>query len=168
MGDEYYAENLQLAESLLRLLKEQGKTASTAESCTGGLLGVFLTEIPGSSEVFQGGVTCYSNESKSKILSVPEALIAKHGAVSEEVVSDLARQANRLFETDLSLATTGIAGPGGGTDLKPAGTVWCALALRGGKTHSWKLSLKGDRHAIRMQTVRSVFQECLKQLRGSV
>jgi nicotinamide-nucleotide amidase len=110
------------------LLKEQGRTVSVAESCTGGLITDRLTDIPGSSLYLERGLVTYSNRSKTDLLGVPETVLQKHGAVSEETARLMAAGVRRLARTDLGLATTGIAGPDGGSEAKPVGTVFIALA----------------------------------------
>lgn len=113
---------------LARLLTLHEKTISTAESCTGGYIAHKITEVLGSSEYFLGSVVSYSNEAKINLLGVSAESIENHGAVSEEVVKEMAVGALNKFETDYAIATSGIAGPGGGTEDKPVGTVWIALA----------------------------------------
>lgn len=125
----------------------------TAESCTGGLIAAACTALAGSSEWFERGMVSYSNESKTELLGVPADLIARHGAVSEEVARAMAEGALTHSHADLALAVTGIAGPTGGSPAKPVGTVWLAWALRGGVTGARLLQLGGDRAAIRLQTV---------------
>lgn len=110
------------------LLRKQGATICTAESCTGGYLAHMITRVPGSSDYFKGSVVAYSNELKIKLLGIDAALIQKHGAVSKEVVSEMAASARLLLDCDYALATSGIAGPSGGSPEKPVGTVWIALA----------------------------------------
>jgi len=128
-GDQVYGEgDVDLAAVVLRRARAAGVSLATAESCTGGLIGVRLTEIPGSSEVYQGGVVCYSNRLKSEQLGVPPALLEEHGAVSEAVVRAMAEGARHKLGADLTVAVTGIAGPGGGTPEKPVGSVWLAVA----------------------------------------
>lgn len=128
-GDQVYGEgDVDLAAVVLRRAAAAGVSLATAESCTGGLIGVRLTEIPGSSEVYQGGVVCYSNRLKSEQLGVPPALLEEHGAVSEAVVRAMAEGARHKLGADLTVAVTGIAGPGGGTPEKPVGSVWLAVA----------------------------------------
>ncbi len=112
------------------LLKEKNATLSTAESCTGGLIAHKITSIPGSSAYYMGGAVTYSNELKMKVLGVKESTLQAHGAVSEETVKEMAQGAILQFDTDYSIAVSGIAGPGGGTDEKPVGTVWLAVASR--------------------------------------
>lgn len=116
------------AGSIGQFLTDKGWTVSTAESCTGGALARLFTENPGSSAYFKGSVVAYSNELKTGILGVGENMLDKHGAVSREVVEAMALGAVRLMHTDFALATSGIAGPGGGTEEKPVGTVWIAVA----------------------------------------
>ena len=113
-----------------KLLKEKGLTLSVAESCTGGRLASLFTAIPGCSQYFKGGVVSYANEAKISILGVNAADIAAHGAVSQPVVEQMARGAQRIFATDCAIATSGIAGPDGGTPDKPVGTVWIAVACK--------------------------------------
>jgi nicotinamide-nucleotide amidase len=117
-----------MEEIIGQLLMSEGKTIALAESCTGGYIGHKLTEVPGSSSYFLGSAVTYSNEAKSKLLGIEKTLIMDHGAVSEEVVKAMAQGARSLYGSDYALATTGIAGPGGGTKDKPVGTVWIALA----------------------------------------
>lgn len=102
----------------------------TAESCTGGRIASLITQVPGSSDYFAGGVVSYSNEVKCRVLGVSAESLAKQGAVSREVVEQMAQGAIRTLDCDCSVATSGIAGPGGGTPEKPVGTVWIAAALR--------------------------------------
>ncbi len=125
----------------------------TAESCTGGLIAAACTALSGSSEWFERGMVSYSNESKTELLGVPAELIARHGAVSEEVARAMAEGALSHSRADLALAVTGIAGPTGGSPAKPVGTVWLAWSRTGGVTGARLLQLGGDRAAIRLQTV---------------
>ena len=118
-----------------RILKESGLTLSTAESCTGGNIAHLLTQHPGSSLFFKGGVVAYSNEVKQNVLGVDPKDIKNHGAVSKEVVEQMALGARKILNTDIAVATSGIAGPDGGTPEKPVGTVWIA-ASDGQKTIS--------------------------------
>jgi nicotinamide-nucleotide amidase len=106
-------------------------TLSVAESCTGGNIAHQLTAIPGSSAYFKGGIVSYANEAKENILHVNPLDIEQYGAVSRQVVEQMAGGVQKLFNTDCSIATSGIAGPGGGTDEKPVGTVWIAVYYKG-------------------------------------
>ncbi len=119
-----------LAGNIARLLIERSLSVSTAESCTGGLIADSLTDIPGSSEYFERGVVSYSNEAKKALLNVPDNVIAEHGAVSEETARLMAEGIREMSKTDLGLSVTGIAGPSGGSDEKPLGTTYIALAAR--------------------------------------
>jgi nicotinamide-nucleotide amidase len=110
------------------ILKKNGKTLATAESCTGGYIAHLITSVPGSSEYFKGSIVAYSNEAKINLLNIPEDVISTHGAVSEEVVALMAISSKNRFNADYSIATSGIAGPGGGTESKPVGTTWIAIA----------------------------------------
>ena len=117
-----------LEEAIGELLFEEGKTLAVAESCTGGYLAHTITSIPGSSGYFQGGVVAYSNALKINLLGVPEETLVHHGAVSEETIRAMAEGVRERLNTDFGVATSGIAGPGGGTPDKPVGTVWIAVA----------------------------------------
>jgi len=122
------------AEHLLATAKAGGVRIATAESCTGGLIAALLTEIPGSSDVFGRGFVTYSNKAKEDMLGVPTATLRQHGAVSEAVARIMAEGAIRNSTAQLSVAVTGIAGPGGGTDEKPVGLVHIAVARAGEPT----------------------------------
>ena len=123
-------DDITLEEVVGSMLKQQAKTVSTAESCTGGSIAARITSIAGSSAYFKGSVVAYDNQIKTNLLGVSEKTLEKHGAVSEEVAKQMARGSRELLKTDYALATTGVAGPGGGTTQKPVGTVWIALASK--------------------------------------
>lgn len=146
------------AAALLDACRAKGLKLATAESCTGGLIAAILTEVPGSSDVFERGFVTYSNEAKTEMLGVPAELIARHGAVSEEVARAMVLGALAHSPADIAVAVTGVAGPGGGSAEKPVGLVHLAAARRGGATTHKELRL-GDigRHAIRMRTVAEAF-----------
>ena len=129
------------------LIKKR-KTLAVAESCTGGLISKLLTELPGSSSYFSLGVVTYSNKAKEKILKIPGQLIAKKGAVSIEVARKMASSVRSIAKTDFGIGVTGIAGPGGSTAAKPAGTVFIAIAGKH-KTLCKKFKFSGNRNAIR-------------------
>lgn len=137
-----------LAAVVLELCRARQFTVAVAESCTGGLLGARLTAIPGSSDVVLGGVIAYHNDIKQNALGVAERSLRDHGAVSEVVVREMATGARRMSGADVGLAITGVAGPGGGTDEKPVGTVWIAADIRG-DIQARLLQLWGDRYEIR-------------------
>ena len=133
-----------LQECIGRMLKKAGKTVSTAESCTGGTISALFTSIPGSSEYFLGSVTSYANSVKTGVLGVPEEIIEKYGAVSSECVAKMAEGVRRITGSDFAVATSGIAGPGGGSEAKPVGTVWIGVSSLK-ETKTCKLVFKGDR-----------------------
>lgn len=126
------------------LLKSQGKTIATAESCTGGFIGHLITKIAGSSAYYEGGVISYSNAIKMSQLGVKSTTLEAHGAVSEETIIEMAEGVRQRFNTDIGVASSGVAGPGGGSPEKPVGTVWIAYT-DGEKTATRKLSLTNDR-----------------------
>jgi len=131
--DLIYAENEESIESVIgKLLTEKNQTICTAESCTGGRIANLITSVPGSSAYFKGSIVAYDNSIKTQILDVKQDIIARNGAVSEQVVLSMAERIRRLFETDYSVATSGIAGPDGGTDEKPVGILWIAVASEKG------------------------------------
>ena len=137
-----------LVERTMRRLLAARRTVAVAESCTGGMIGEMLTRLPGSSASFAGGAITYSNAEKVRQLGVREATLAAHGAVSEEVVREMASGARERFATDLAVAVSGVAGPDGGTPDKPVGTVWLALASRAGVTTK-KIAWPGARDQVR-------------------
>ena len=142
------------AASLLEACRTRGLRIATAESCTGGLIAALLTGIPGSSDVVERGFVTYSNAAKTELLGVPAGLIAKHGAVSEEVARAMAEGALAHSHADLAVSVTGVAGPGGGSAAKPVGLVHLGLARSGSPTLHQELRL-GDigRGPIRLATV---------------
>ena len=145
LGDALYSEQDDSLESCIgRMLKQAGKTVSAAESCTGGLISSLFTSVPGSSEYYLGSVTSYANGVKTGVLGVSEEIIAEHGAVSMECVKAMAEGVRKLTGSDFSVATSGIAGPGGGSDEKPVGLVWIAVSSQMG-TETFSLLSKGDR-----------------------
>jgi nicotinamide-nucleotide amidase len=160
------SEDDSMEESVVRLLSELGATLATAESCTGGLLANRITDIPGASSVFLEGFVTYSNESKSRLLGVPPDLLREHGAVSEEVVCAMAAGAMKQSGATFALATTGIAGPGGGTAEKPLGTVWIALAARSVQTIAWKHHLPLDRRAFKQAVTQSALDRLRRHLKS--
>ena len=121
-------------------LRKRGFTLATAESCTGGGVAAAVTSVPGSSEIFKGGVVAYANEVKRDVLSVSEEALQTCGAVSDEVVRQMVAGVASLMHVDCAIATSGIAGPGGGTPEKPVGTVWTAFLVRG-RVSTCKLSI---------------------------
>lgn len=143
------------ATALLAALRQKRLMLATAESCTGGLIAGLLTEIPGSSDVVERGFVTYSNEAKAEMIGVPWVLIQTHGAVSAEVARAMAEGAIAASRADLTVAVTGVAGPGGGSAEKPVGLVHMAAARRNGSTlhHEARFGAIG-RGEIRLATVR--------------
>jgi nicotinamide-nucleotide amidase len=139
--------------ALAAALIARGWMLTTAESCTGGLVAAACTSLAGSSQWFERGFVTYSNEAKTEMLGVPAALIAQHGAVSEEVACAMAEGALAHARAQLAAAVTGIAGPGGATPGKPVGTVWVAIARHGQPAAATRLQWPGDRAAVRQQTL---------------
>ena len=145
LGDALYSdEDDSLERCIGKMLASAGKTVSAAESCTGGLISSLFTSIPGSSEYYLGSVTSYANSVKSGVLGVPEEIIRENGAVSEECVKAMAEGVRRITGSDFSVATSGIAGPGGGSEEKPVGLVWIAVSSQMG-TEAYRMVFKGDR-----------------------
>jgi nicotinamide-nucleotide amidase len=153
-----------LARELGQALLAANQRVAAAESCTGGWIAKVLTDVPGSSRWFEGGVVSYSNAAKHSVLGVPADLIAAHGAVSEPVARAMAEGARAKLGPDLAVAVSGIAGPDGGTAEKPVGLVWFAWATRRGTT-SERRTFAGDREAVRRQSVALALQRILEQVR---
>jgi len=130
------------------LLRQAGLTVATAESCTGGLVAKRITDVPGSSDYFLGGVTAYDNRVKTDVLSVPAAMLAEHGAVSREVAAAMAEGVCRLLGADCSLSTTGVAGPAGGSEAKPVGLVYIGSVVKG-VTEVERMQFPGQREHVR-------------------
>ena len=141
-----------VAEKLVDLLRAQGLTCATAESCTGGGVGAAITSVPGSSDVFLGGVVSYANAVKQGVLGVSPETLATVGAVSSETAAQMADGVRRLLKADLAVSVTGIAGPGGGSAEKPVGLVWFGLATKDG-VRTERAIFTGDRAAVRAQAV---------------
>jgi len=139
------------------LLRERGWTLSIAESCTGGLVCDRITDVPGSSDYFEGGMVNYSNESKEKHLGVPLDEIEKYGAVSSRVAKKMAQGVRKTFNTTLGLSTTGVAGPTGGTKRSPLGRVFIGVAI-GKRTWVKKEDLKGCRREIKEKATEKALQ----------
>jgi nicotinamide-nucleotide amidase len=154
-GDSAYGEGeSDLAALVLDEARSRGLHLAVAESCTGGLVGARLTEIPGSSDVFVGGVIAYDNAVKEELLGVPAALLAEHGAVSEPVARAMAVGAARRFGTAAAVSVTGIAGPGGGSAAKPVGTVWISCVLNG-VAETCRVMFPGTRQEIRARAAQA-------------
>ena len=147
-----------IASELIGLAQKHALTIGTAESCTGGMIAAALTSVPGSSEVFKGGVVSYANEIKIALLGVDKDTLDRNGAVCEEVALQMVRGARRVLHVDVAVSATGIAGPGGGSAEKPVGTVWIAVADDHGQAASL-YHFSGGREQIREATVRAALQD---------
>jgi nicotinamide-nucleotide amidase len=152
----------ELAKRLGARLMMKGMKLATAESCTGGWIAKVLTDIAGSSDWFDCAIVSYSNEAKKHFLKVPDGILIDHGAVSENTV--LAMQQGIFMETraDAGISVSGIAGPGGGSEDKPVGTVWLAVGLRGQMVHTQKFIFEGDRNRVRLQAVEAALSSLLE------
>lgn len=150
-----------LAEQLTAAAVAGGVRVATAESCTGGLLAGAMTDTPGASAYYAGGIVAYADEVKIRHLGVDPGSLEVSGAVSETVAIQMADGACRRFLADVSLAVTGIAGPGGGTPDKPVGTVWMAVGLSDGTARTRRLRFAGDRSTVRARTVEEVLSMAL-------
>jgi nicotinamide-nucleotide amidase len=152
-----------LEEVIVKLLAQRNQTVAFAESCTGGLLANRITNVPGASEVFLAGYVCYANQAKINMLNVDPELIKKHGAVSEQVARVLAEHARACAGSDYALATTGVAGPGGGSPEKPVGTVHIALAASG-ETIAKKFFFPTDRETFKQIATQIALELLRKKL----
>ena len=164
LGEAVFSRGPETLEQVVGLyLMMRGATLAVAESCTGGLLGERITSVPGSSKYFRGGVVCYADDLKRKLVGVPENLLRKKGAVSAEVAESLARSIRRQARSVLGLSITGIAGPEGGTPDKPVGTVFIALA-DANRVKSEKQRFLGDRERIRWQATQAALDLVRRRL----
>jgi len=148
-----------------KLLHERGLTLAVAESCTGGLVGHRITNVPGSSEYFMGGLITYSYEAKVKLLGVSWDTLNTVGAVSRETVLEMARGAKQAVGVDIAVSISGIAGPGGATLEKPVGTAWVGLAVAGGE-RARKVYFQGDRAQNKVSFADAALQMVLDYLTG--
>jgi PncC family amidohydrolase len=156
---------ISLEEQIGKLLRERKLSLALAESCTGGLVGDRITNLPGSSEYFRGGIVAYAYEAKVSLLDVSWDTLNTFGAVSEETVREMARGARMRFQTDIAASISGIAGPGGGTDSKPVGTVWLAIAAPDGEWTSLR-HFSGSRRQIKAASADAALQLILDFLNG--
>lgn len=157
LGDYVYGtDEMSLPEKVLDMLREKELTLSFAESCTGGMLSSFLVKNAGASKVFKGSVTVYSNRSKIKVLGVKPETIEKYGAVSVQTAQEMAKACRELFESDIGVSVTGIAGPGGGTAEKPVGLVYLSVCV-GESNITRELKIKGGREKIRVVSSLNAF-----------
>ena len=159
---------LKLSSALLGELAAAGKTVATAESCTGGWISKAITDVAGSSDVFAYGIVSYSNGAKESLLGVDNTTLADNGAVSAPVVEEMALGALRLSGADIAVAVSGVAGPSGGSEEKPVGTVWFAWSVRAGSditSDTERRQLSGDRERVREQTVAIALQGVRERIR---
>jgi nicotinamide-nucleotide amidase len=164
LGPALFAMNGETMEEVVgNLLKSRKETVSVAESCTGGLIGMRLTEIPGSSAYFLQGMVTYSNAAKRQALGVPAATLEKFGAVSSETAKAMAEGMRKVAGTDYAISVTGIAGPDGGSDEKPVGTVYIGYA-DSQKTKSLHFTLPGDRYLIRWRSSQAALDYLRRQI----
>ncbi len=152
-----------IEEQVARLLKEKNLKITCAESCTGGLISGRLVNVSGISDNYEAGVVTYANEAKEKFLGVPHDMLMQHGAVSSQVAEAMARGAIRFAGADVSIAVTGIAGPGGGTQEKPVGLVYMACCIKENVVVE-KHIFTGDRQSVRESTVEEALKLVLKSL----
>ncbi|ELD1609608.1 nicotinamide-nucleotide amidase [Escherichia coli] len=157
------SELMQLSEQVGQALKARGATVTTAESCTGGWVAKVITDIAGSSAWFERGFVTYSNEAKAQMIGVREETLAQHGAVSEPVVVEMAIGALKAARADYAVSISGIAGPDGGSEEKPAGTVWFAFATARGEGITRRECFSGDRDAVRRQATAYALQTLWQQ-----
>lgn len=156
-----------LSEAVLDACRRRGLKVVTAESCTGGMVSSLLVDIPGSSDVLERGFVTYSNAAKSELLGVPAETIAEHGAVSEETARAMAEGALARAPVDLAVAVTGVAGPGGGSDLKPEGLVHFACARKGRETVHARVDFGPlGRNHVRTHSARKALEMLLEMARG--
>lgn len=156
-------ETYELAEKLIGAALSAGKTISLAESCTGGKLAAAITDVAGSSAVFYGSAVTYSNVAKENILGVSGSIIERYGAVSRECALSMARGARDIYDADIAISVTGVAGPGGGTQEKPVGTVWFACSS-GEREEAFMCCFDGDRDGIRSAAVKTALEYLLKEM----
>jgi len=149
------------------LLRRRGLRLAIAESCTGGLIGHRITNVPGSSTYYVGSVTAYAYEAKVRLLGVRWGTLEKYGAVSQETALEMARGVRRALAADIGLAVTGIAGPGGGTPEKPVGLVWIGLNAAG-YDEAWSYTWNGDRLQIKEQSAEQALNLLLNYLSDSI
>lgn len=153
-----------LVTHLSQKLRGKGKILALAESCTGGLIASQITELAGSSDIFDRGFVTYSNESKQNLLGVSAATLKEYGAVSEQTALEMAKGALKNSNADYALSVTGIAGPGGGSDEKPVGLVYIGLASKEGMLGAYKCLFDGDRQAVRAHTSQKALSLLLEEL----
>lgn len=159
--------NLPLEFLVAQWARQLGLWVATAESCTGGLIGHLLTNVPGSSEYYRGGVVAYSNEVKQSLLGVGTETLNRFGAVSRETVLEMAKGAGDRLRADIGLSVSGIAGPGGGSLEKPVGTVWIGLNSLA-QAQAWCFHFTGDRLTIKQQAAQKAMEVLAEHLKATL
>jgi len=157
---------ISLADTVITALTKKRMTISTAESCTGGLIGAYLTEISGASAVYFGGIIAYDNSIKERILGVPEEILKSHGAVSAPTVEYMAASVCRNYQTNIGISVSGVAGPGGGTPEKPVGLVYIGVAQENSQA-SYRHLFSGSRREVREKTVVHALNYVLELLQST-
>lgn len=153
-----------LIKTLSDVLRTKQLKLATAESCTGGLIAMLITELSGSSGIFDRGFVTYSNQSKIDMLGVNSITLDNHGAVSMEVATEMAMGALKNSQADLAISITGIAGPTGGSETKPVGLVYIGFARKNGETHVEKYIFSGDRYTIRYTAAKTALETVLGKI----
>jgi nicotinamide-nucleotide amidase len=156
---------IETIQSIFGILEQNRWTVSTAESCTGGLIGAAFTDLAGSSKYYHGGIISYDNSVKKTLLNVPSETLDSYGAVSSETALAMVRGVQTRIGTHCAIATTGVAGPGGGTPTKPVGLVFIGIAV-GDIAKTFRFQFSGSREEIRKLTVRKSLESLLEVLRG--
>ncbi len=156
-----------LEQKIYEILTQRGLSLAAAESCTGGLVASRITDVPGSSAYFIGGAVTYANEAKANLLGVSWDALQQHGAVSEEVVRQMADGARNLFHADIAVSVSGVAGPGGGTELKPVGYTWLGLSTKDG-TWARNFTWQGNRLENKRLSADAALQLILDYLEGNI
>ena len=156
---------MEIEKRIGKMLKERELKIAVAESCTGGLISSRITDISGASDYFEAGITTYSNESKIRLLNIPEDIVDRYGAVSEETAKSMAEGVKKTVHADIGVSVTGIAGPTGGTEGKPVGTVFIGLATKQA-TYVRKFFFDGNRLEIRRKTSDAALMLVAEYLEG--
>ncbi len=153
---------------LQQLLRDNNMTITCAESCTGGLIASLITQVSGSSDIFRGSIVTYCNEVKEKELDVKKETMIEYGVVSTQVVEQMAKGVMNKFNSDFSLSVSGVAGPGGGTQNKPVGTVCFAILQKDQNIISKKINLEGTRKSIQLESSKIILQEIYKFIKKTL
>ena len=147
----------ELAARVIEIFRDKGLSLALAESCTGGMISAYVTSVAGSSDIFCGSAVTYINAAKETILGVSRETLETHGAVSSECAEEMARGARHVYGADVAMSVTDIAGPGGGSEAKPVGTVWFGVSTKDG-SETFRMHFDGDRAAVRKQSTETVLR----------